>query len=413
MLRVKGDLGDLLSEFAVPEESFTTPSLDFAGHSQILKDLVERLVKVRNQMQDKHKHLGEEALVKCCQYVLEQLNHLTKPQQRRQGRQCSRTDQQKSTQNLTEQDLDSISVHSFDPTLSNQQKAFYHWMRARVLNVFDNYHPGAELNLTRAVKFDPTLIDAWSELGHLYCKKRDLSMAKHCFEYSLLHKRDKRRLVDMAMILRQQVQQDTLQSSIKLSGLGMAYLKLFFNITRDTRDLLLSLAAYNRVAKTSSNPDLFQNRAVIHQYREEYQQAIDDFSRAAELDPLLAPECLTQIKRTREFIHLPVQEKMIEQYKTGLLDSRLVFKIPEAEKITLGLLKDRCIRCRQGIKSQFRSFVVMDKTGQPLGLTVYNLRGDAIKIHDTLVIAHPTIVALDDLQVIYSGSKFNSMVPNH
>jgi len=64
-----------------------------------------------------------------------------------------------------------ISNHSFDPTLSNEQKAYYHYLRGYLYNILDHYHYLAEKNLSMAVKLDPNLSEAWSELAECYLKK--------------------------------------------------------------------------------------------------------------------------------------------------------------------------------------------------------------------------------------------------
>ncbi len=64
-----------------------------------------------------------------------------------------------------------LSNHNFDPTLSNEQKAFYHYLRGHLYNIFDYYHYLAEKNLSTAIKLDPNLSEAWSELAECYLKK--------------------------------------------------------------------------------------------------------------------------------------------------------------------------------------------------------------------------------------------------
>jgi tetratricopeptide (TPR) repeat protein len=45
----------------------------------------------------------------------------------------------------------------------------------------------AEELLSRAVKLDPKLVDAWNELGECYWKKDNMEEAKNCFYGALLH----------------------------------------------------------------------------------------------------------------------------------------------------------------------------------------------------------------------------------
>ena len=47
----------------------------------------------------------------------------------------------------------------------------------------------AEQLLSRAVKLEPNLVDAWIELGECYWKRGDVNTAKTCFEGALSHVR--------------------------------------------------------------------------------------------------------------------------------------------------------------------------------------------------------------------------------
>ena len=45
----------------------------------------------------------------------------------------------------------------------------------------------AEQLLSKAVKLEPNLVDAWIELGECYWKRGDVNTAKTCFEGALSH----------------------------------------------------------------------------------------------------------------------------------------------------------------------------------------------------------------------------------
>ena len=90
---------------------------------------------------------------------------------------------------------------------------------------------------------------------------------------------------------------------VDVVGIGISYLKLFFNHTRNTKHLLQSLAAYDRADGSSNNPDLYQNRAIIHQYREHYEASIKDYRKASELDVELKPFCDACIQNIQKFVH--------------------------------------------------------------------------------------------------------------
>lgn len=58
-------------------------------------------------------------------------------------------------------------------------------MRGKALDYVPEYSKSAEENLSKAIKLLPSKYEAWDALGHVYWKKRDLPLAKKCFEGSL------------------------------------------------------------------------------------------------------------------------------------------------------------------------------------------------------------------------------------
>lgn len=70
--------------------------------------------------------------------------------------------------------------------------------------------------------------------------------------------------------------------------LGNGYLKRFFNISHDKSDLKKAFNAYNQSLadpSTANHPDVHYNRAIIHEYLDEYQRAFDGYLKSASLDP--------------------------------------------------------------------------------------------------------------------------------
>ena len=77
-----------------------------------------------------------------------------------------------------------------DPNIdqeSNAQKAHRTYLKGRALNVVSDHSPEAEQLLSKAVKLEPNLVDAWIELGECYWKRGDVETAKTCFEGALSH----------------------------------------------------------------------------------------------------------------------------------------------------------------------------------------------------------------------------------
>lgn len=68
-------------------------------------------------------------------------------------------------------------------------RAKYYYLKGKTLNVTDKFVPQAEELLSKAVKLEPKLIDAWNELGECYWKNDDVKQAKNCFIGALPHVR--------------------------------------------------------------------------------------------------------------------------------------------------------------------------------------------------------------------------------
>jgi len=66
-------------------------------------------------------------------------------------------------------------------------KAEYHMLLGRTLNVMPEFSQKAYEYLSKAVKLDPKLVDAWNQLGELYWKKGDIANARNCFTGALTH----------------------------------------------------------------------------------------------------------------------------------------------------------------------------------------------------------------------------------
>ncbi|ORX43828.1 hypothetical protein BCR36DRAFT_406653 [Piromyces finnis] len=219
-----------------------------------------------------------------------------------------------------------LSYHTFDPTLSNEQKAYYYYLRGYLYNIFDHFHHLSEKNLSMAVKLNPLLSEAWSELAECYLKKHllkkklnstedhqsfnktktntfssnlELTLAKHCLDRAMKIKPTEKTLNNMALTLRKiktnyleykgnieksiELSKKSIQYNIKNSSswasLGITYLENFFNITRDINDLRNSLKAYTIAFSHCSKEeslDILLNKLTTNLYMENYQNGIND-----------------------------------------------------------------------------------------------------------------------------------------
>lgn len=64
--------------------------------------------------------------------------------------------------------------------------AGYNYICGRILNICLEYDANCERYLSRAVKLNPTLTDAWYELGECVWKREDFKMAIDCFRVSIV-----------------------------------------------------------------------------------------------------------------------------------------------------------------------------------------------------------------------------------
>lgn len=60
-------------------------------------------------------------------------------------------------------------------------------LTGKALNVTPDYSPKAEELLSKAVKLEPELVEAWNQLGEVYWKKGDVAAAHTCFSGALTH----------------------------------------------------------------------------------------------------------------------------------------------------------------------------------------------------------------------------------
>ncbi|KAJ4806533.1 Tetratricopeptide repeat protein 5 [Rhynchospora pubera] len=208
--------------------------------------------------------------------------------------------------------LDSVPV---EQRKSAQQRAMLEFLKGKILDVFPDYNKEAEDHLSKAVKLNPSLVDAWLCLGNCIWKKGDLVSAKNCFTLALSKGPNKKVLCQLSMLERsmsqvniigQEDQATLVDESIKHAkeaamldikdgnswyNLGNAYLTSFFvyGACEHTK-LQNSLKAYQNAEKDelmNSNPDLSFNCATAHKYLENYERALHRFEAAASQDPSL------------------------------------------------------------------------------------------------------------------------------
>uniref|UniRef100_A0A2K5QJL2 Tetratricopeptide repeat domain 5 n=1 Tax=Cebus imitator TaxID=2715852 RepID=A0A2K5QJL2_CEBIM len=206
---------------------------------------------------------------------------------------------------------------------SVQGKAQVLMLTGKALNVTPDYSPKAEELLSKAVKLEPKLVEAWNQLGEVYWKKGDVAAAHTCFKGALTHCRNKVSLQNLSMVLRQ-LRTDTedehsqhVMDSVRQAKLavqmdvhdgrswyilGNSYLSLYFNTGQNPKISQQALSAYAQAHSLfgyTCNWDILL--VQLHKYEENYGEALEGFSRAVALDPAW-PEPRQREQQLLEFL---------------------------------------------------------------------------------------------------------------
>nr|CAD7612348.1 unnamed protein product [Timema genevievae] len=316
-------------------------------------------------------------------------------------------------------------------------RVMYYYLKGKALNVGPQHSPQAEAALSKAVKLDPTLVEAWNELGDCYWKRDEIKEAKNCFMGALGHRKNKVSLRNLSMLLRQEraksseervknieqgvsfakeaVQLDT-NDGISWSVLGNAYLSSFFMIGQDPKTLRLCMSAYLQ-ALLLYFPDISSVGQAL-KFEEEYLKALESFSKAQSLDPTWPPpqqkqaELLKYLDNVQDLVRskgkLKVKKlqqmiqsldvKQLGPYQGGRYTSAgssiSLTLVPIAglqpgtnsEKVVLG----KVVCSVQDEDSVPFTFCMLDKAETCVAVTVYNLaQGKGVIIGDTVAIPEP------------------------
>ncbi|KAJ4974357.1 hypothetical protein NE237_007531 [Protea cynaroides] len=312
------------------------------------------------------------------------------------------------------------------------QRAAYEFLRGKILDVFPDYRKEAEDHLSKAVKLNPSLSDAWLCLGNCIWKKGDLLSAKNCFTLALNKAPNKKILCQLSMLERRLAQVGTddpaqiVEESIRHAkeaitldvkdgnswyNLGNACLTSFF-ITGawDHNKLLQSLKAYQNAEKDEcmkSNPDLYFNCATVNKYLEYYERALSGFEAAASKDPGLnaaeeVQKMVSLLDKLENSLKIHSRAKRVASLASSLADVNLNCSYEKAaiNLLTKGRNKAVAVvgKVLLFIKHENLSplyYLVCDSDQTCFILSVYGLRVDAIKEGDHLTVLEPCYSAVD------------------
>ncbi|XP_071926736.1 uncharacterized protein [Coffea arabica] len=160
------------------------------------------------------------------------------------------------------------------------QRAMYEYLKGKVLDVFSDYRKDAEDHLSKAVKLNPSLGDAWLSLGNCIWKKGDLSAAKNCFMLALSKGPNKRILCQLSMLERKMAQ-DSLST---------------FQVLKNRQKLLKrALNMQGKLLLLMSGMEI----PGVNKYLENYERALTGFEAAALKDP-----GLNAMEEVEKIVHL-------------------------------------------------------------------------------------------------------------
>ncbi|KAK7269843.1 hypothetical protein RIF29_22605 [Crotalaria pallida] len=305
------------------------------------------------------------------------------------------------------------------------QRATFEYLRGKILDVFPDYRKEAEDHLSKAVKLNPSLADAWLCLGNCIWKKGDLSAAKNCLSLALNKGPDKKILCQLSMLKRKmsqgaENQVELVEESIQHAkeaialdvkdgnswyNLGNACLTNFFVTGAwDHSKLLNSLKAYQNAEKDErmrSNPDLYFNSATVNKYLENYQRALSGFEAAALKDPgLNAAEEVQKIVNLLDKVDNLLKGHVRAKRMASLASSLTAVNLNSSYKrVTINLLSEgpnRALVVEGKVLFFIGSesiapiyYLLCDSNQTCFLLSVYGVRNDVIKEGDQLTLLDP------------------------
>ncbi|GCC43937.1 hypothetical protein chiPu_0027743, partial [Chiloscyllium punctatum] len=137
-------------------------------------------------------------------------------------------------------------------------------LKGKAVNVLSEYRPAAEESLSKAVKFEPGLVEAWNQLGEVYWKKGDIVAARTCFSGALTHCKNKVSLRNLSMVLRQLRTEGEDYASNVLSSVEQAKMAVQMDLKDGTSWYILGNAYLSLFFVTGQNPRLAQQALTAY-----------------------------------------------------------------------------------------------------------------------------------------------------
>ncbi|XP_004496996.1 uncharacterized protein [Cicer arietinum] len=309
------------------------------------------------------------------------------------------------------------------------QRAIFEYLRGKVFDVFPDYKKEAEDHLSKAVKLNPSLADAWLCLGNCIWKKGDLLAAKNCLNLALNKGPNKKILCKLSMLKRKmsndneaelveesiQHARDAIALDVKDGdswyNLGNGYLMNFFVTgASDHTKLSQSLKAYQIAEKDEgmkSNPDFYFNSAIANKYQENYQRALSGFEAAALRDPGLnaaeeVQNIVNLLDKVDNLLKVHGRDSRIATLASSSVAVNLIspYRTVTVDFLSEGLNKALAVEGRvlffigsDNITPLY--YLLCDSNGTCFVLSVYHVRPDVIKGGDQLTLLDPCFRNVD------------------
>ncbi|KAK3040757.1 hypothetical protein RJ639_029279 [Escallonia herrerae] len=301
------------------------------------------------------------------------------------------------------------------------QRATHEFLTGKVLDALPDYRKEAEDHLSKAVKLNPSLADAWLCLGNCIWKKGDLHSAKNCFTLALSKGPNKKILCQLSMLERSADNQaDIVEESVKHAkeaialdvkdgnswyNLGNAWHTCFFATGAwDHSKLLQSLKAYQNAEKDErmkSNPDLYFNCAAVNKYLENYERALSGFEAAALKDPGLnatveVQKMVNLLDKIDNMLGGQVKPKRLASLTSSLpaIDFNPSYLRATIDRLLEGLNKKVAVAGKVLFVIKHENvtplyYLMCDSNQICFVVSVYGIRSDAIKEGDQVMLLEP------------------------
>ncbi|MFH4976662.1 hypothetical protein AB6A40_003371 [Gnathostoma spinigerum] len=304
-------------------------------------------------------------------------------------------------------------------------KASYNLLRGRILNLSPEFDRKCEEHLSRAVKMNPELSEAWRELGECWLKKGDPQSAVYCFQESLKRNRTAKCLCALATARRYEnammsTKKDVVNSheeSIRLCleavttepqnsfawySLGNAYLMQFFTKNQqNVKTLESARKAYETALRLGDDlhlPELHINYASALKFDQRYAECLKHLKLAYKYNPGMV-ECQERLHNLNSFL---VRTNEAVRRKGRIKPKRLADML-KSMKAEDDLATVDSLFMHKGIPAEVKPFSSLHE-GLNRGVIIYGKVVGAVPVDDEVFY---TFVACDKKGDCFAFTVYN------